>query len=466
MAIVIEQKPNSTAIPIGQDVIFSVSDSTALASHLNVRFYCDVMYSSTTEALQSKIVTLKTTPNASGSGIFDLRRALESELSADYTLDSDNNNAKFKGQANVVDAPIHHIQELSTSKNMSGNFTCNFYTKGSLTANSPVLTVGSIVATDSFFIYNGQPDSNDKLSSTSGEYHYDLDAMGLFQNSSTSQFLSGAPTTLYARLSDVGTVGFFQGMGNFYAGYTGISAIGFRLYDSNDSLLYYVPLSTGTSNGGSAFNGATTDSTRASLFAGVYPGNVRQFFGSDPALSYYTFNGESSAGVAKTKLYRVNIVEECKHPVTRLCWLNKFGTWDYYNFTVKSTKSTSATRKFYNASRGDWSGSKFRHTHYKGGKTVYKMNSTDSMVLNTNYLTEDEGIWLESLMSSTEVFLIKEGNTWDLGDASVPQTDFRDLVEPVVITNSAITRKTQTNDTLISHQFTIEKSNNNNTHGL
>jgi len=69
-------------------------------------------------------------------------------------------------------------------------------------------------------------------------------------------------------------------------------------------------------------------------------------------------------------------------------------------------------------------------------------------------------------MTSPEVFLIKEGSTWDLGDASVPQTDFRDLVEPVVITNNAITRKTSVNDTLISHQFNIEKSNNNNTHRL
>ena len=466
MAITIEQKPNYSVIPIGQDVIFSVSDSTVLASHFNVRFYCDVMFSSTTEALQSKIVTLKTTPNAAGSGIFDLRRALESELSADYTLDSDNNNVRFKGDSNVVDAPIHHIEMLSTSKNVSGNFTCNFYVKGSVSASSSVLTVGSVVSSDSFFVYNGQPDANDPLTNTSGDYHYDLDAMGLFQNSSTSQFLSGLPTTIYARRSDVGTVGFFQAMSNFYPGYTGVVNISFKFYNSSDNLLLEIPLSTGTAQGGTASTGSTTDSTRASLFLGVYPGNIRQFLSLPSTLSYYTFNGESLAGVSKTKLYRVNLIEECSHPVTRLCWLNKFGTWDYYNFTVKSTKSTSATRKFYNASRGDWSGSKFRHTHYKGGKTVYKMDSTDSMVLNTDYLTEEEGVWLESLMTSTEVFLIKEGNTWDIGDASVPQTDFRDLVEPVIITNNAITRKTMVNDTLISHQFTIEKSNNNNTHRL
>jgi hypothetical protein len=464
MAITIEQKPNSSVIPIGQDVIFSVSDSTVLASHFNVRFYCDVMYSSTTEALQSKIVTLKTTPNAAGSGIFDLRRALESELSADYTLDSDNNNVKFKGEANVVDAPIHHIQMLSTSKNISGNFTCNFYVKGSASVGSSISNVGSVVSSDSFFVYNGQPDANDPLTNTSGDYHYDLDAMGLFQNGKSSQFLSGLPTTIYAGLSDVGTVGILQGMSNFYPGYTGIGDVMFRFYDSSDTLLNDLPLSTATAQGGTPFNGATTNSSRASLFVGVYPGNIRQYFPIHSNVSYYTFEGRSTAGLSKTNLYRVNIVEECKYPVNRLCWLNKFGTWDYYNFTVKSTRSTSATRKFYNSSRGDWSGSKFRHTHYRGGKTVYKMDSTDSITLNTDYLSEEEGVWLESLMSSSEVFLIKEGNTWEVGDASVPHTDFRDLVEPVVITNSAITRRTKVNDTLISHQFTIEKSNNNNTH--
>ena len=290
--------------------------------------------------------------------------------------------------------------------------------------------------------------------------------MGLLTFASTAQFLSGMPTRTYATLSDVGTVGLFQGMSNFITGFTGISNVLFSYYDVDGSLLSDTSLSCSVSTGGTSLLASTTNSTKATLFAGVYPGNIRQHSAIPAGTSYYTFEGKSSAGVSKTKQYTVVIIEECKYPVTRLCWLNKFGTWDYYTFTVKSTKSTSSNRKFFNSSSGDWSGVKFKNNHYRGGKRVYNVDSKDSITLDTDYLTEEEGIWLESLMLSSEVFLIKEGNTWDVGDSPVAHSNFNDIVEPVVITNNAITRRTSINDTLISHQFTIEKSNNNNTHRL
>ena len=466
MAIVIEQKPNWSVIPVGQEVIFSISDATTLASHYNVRFYCDVMFSSTTEALQSKIVTLKTTPNAAGSGIFDIRRALESELSADYTIDETNSNVKFKGVTGIEDAPIHHVAQFTTSKNTSGSFSCNFYVKGSTTTRGAAITVGAVQSSDSRMVYNGVPDNNDVLYNSNGNYFYYLPDMGILQDSPTSQFLTGMPTVTYARMSDAGTVGLFQGMSHFITGYTGVTNIRYKFYDASGTFIDSYLLACNTSTGGTSLNAATTDSTKASLFLGVYPANIRQNYAIPSNTAYYTFKGVTDVGVFRTKEYTVNIIDECKYPVTRLCWLNKFGTWDYYNFTVKSTKSTSADRKFYNSSRGNWSGTTYKSNHYKGGKRVYQVNSRDTITLNTEYVSESDGIWLETLMSSSEVFLIKEGSTWDLGDYSSSNdiTDFRDLVEPVVITNSAITRKTSVNDTLISHQFTIEKSNINNTH--
>lgn len=463
MAITVDQKPNSTAIPIGQDVIFAISDATVLASHVNVRFYCDIMYSSTTTATQSKIVTLKTTPNAAGSGIFDLKRSIEAELGADYVLDDTNNNVRFKGDLNVEGAPIHHISQFTTSKCSSGNFSCDFYVKGSTAVGEPVNVVGSVQSTGTFFVFNFKPDNNDILYVDGGLYNYKLSRMGILQNSTTSQFLTEMPVVVSAKLTDVGTVGLLQGMSGFLAGYTGINNILFKFFDKDGTNLGTDNLACSSAHGGqSTF--PTTNSSKAFLFLGVYPANLRQHTTIPSTTSYYTFSARSVSNVLKTKEYRVNIVEDCEYETHRLCWLNKFGTWDYYNFTVKSTKSTSATRKFYNSSRGDWSGSKFKHTHYKGGKTVYKMDSKDSITLNTEYLSEENGIWLEGLINSSEVFLIKEGSNWDVGDAAVDHTDFRDLVEPVVITNNAITRRTLINDKLIMHTFTIEKSESNNTH--
>ena len=48
MATLIEQKPLYTQLPVGQEVIFVVSNNTIVASFTNVRFIADVYISNTT----------------------------------------------------------------------------------------------------------------------------------------------------------------------------------------------------------------------------------------------------------------------------------------------------------------------------------------------------------------------------------------------------------------------------------
>ena len=175
----------------------------------------------------------------------------------------------------------------------------------------------------------------------------------------------------------------------------------------------------------------------------------------------------SSTNATKSKTYTVNIVDECKFPVVRLCWLNKFGVWDYYNFNKKSVRTTSSNKKYYNSSSGDWSGDRFKHNYYSGGKTAYSVSSKESISLNSEYITEEDALWLEGLINSTSVFLIKEGSGWTIGDTPVTEfTNFRDVIEPVIVTSSSVVRKTVVNDKLIMHSFNIEKSINNNTNRI
>ena len=37
-----------------------------------------------------------------------------------------------------------------------------------------------------------------------------------------------------------------------------------------------------------------------------------------------------------------------------LTWLNKYGVWDYYNFTKKNTSSTNINRTSFNKVKGNW----------------------------------------------------------------------------------------------------------------
>ena len=87
---VIEQEPlyNSTlsSMPVGQEIIFVVSNDTAVANETKVKFLAEVHISSTPINLSSVdnlIATFKTTPNNAGVGIFDFRNIIENYVSSD-----------------------------------------------------------------------------------------------------------------------------------------------------------------------------------------------------------------------------------------------------------------------------------------------------------------------------------------------------------------------------------------------
>ena len=465
MAITIEQKPGAAVIPIGQSVIFSISDSTTLAAYVNVRFYADVYFSNSDTASATRITTLKTTPNASGSGIFDIRRVIESHLGADYNLDSANSNVQYKGQSGV-DAPVHYVSKYSTSTNQSGVFYCKFYVKASTTYRLPISTIGATVTSDTFLVSNRTPSIDVKLKQSGVDYLYDLEDLGMLLKSSTSSLLTTMPAIINARIDDVGTVGFSNSFASFFSAYLGVNKLTYIFYNDSDTVLSTVDVNINTGSGAFAASSATTDSGKTTIYAGVYPGNIKQHLVIPATTSYYTFQARKTSNVEVSKVYTVNIIEECKYPVTRLCWLNEFGVWDYYNFNKKSESSTSSAKKFFNSSHGDWSGATYKSQYHSGGKKAYSVDSRGSITLNTDYITEESGIWLEGLITSSEVFLIKEGSTWELGDSAPTDSDYRHEIEPVVITNSSIVRKTSANQNLISHQFTIDKSNTNNTHRL
>ena len=88
MATLIEQKPLYTQVPVGQEVIFVVSNNTIVASFTNVRFIANVYISDTyilvaITTTSIPTATFKTTPNNAGVGIFDFRQVVENYVSAD-----------------------------------------------------------------------------------------------------------------------------------------------------------------------------------------------------------------------------------------------------------------------------------------------------------------------------------------------------------------------------------------------
>ena len=86
MATIIEQAPLSSPdynrTPVGQNIMFAVSNNLIVANQIKVKFVAEVHISSylppvpgTTTHL---VGTFKTTPNNAGVGMFDFRPIIES----------------------------------------------------------------------------------------------------------------------------------------------------------------------------------------------------------------------------------------------------------------------------------------------------------------------------------------------------------------------------------------------------
>ena len=86
MATLINQKPLYDTLPVGQQIIFTVFNLSAVQNNFNVKYVAEVHVDNSAidiDAGGNLVATFKTTPNNAGVGIFDLRSLLESYVSSD-----------------------------------------------------------------------------------------------------------------------------------------------------------------------------------------------------------------------------------------------------------------------------------------------------------------------------------------------------------------------------------------------
>ena len=474
MALEIIQKPlystfNGMPQPVGQQVIFAVRDNTIVATKFNVKFIAEVYVGNQNISLTStnqRIGSFKTTPNNRGVGIFDLNPILESFVKSDNIGSTFGNGSRYKN--NEVTHPIHLIDKYAVSENAVRYYAINFYVQYENSAG--VMFTSDPEPSNMYTFFNGVLQPDDILTVGQSDYGYNMSSpTNFFISTGGGHFLSNAPTTQYARLSDYGTLPFF----NFLPQST---------LDRLDKIIltYYWDggsssqnLSQNWTNGGLTNN--TVSVYKKIMYYGGFPANLQNWsttadYGGNSfetaignGLTHYTIQGSTTKGAATylSELYTIQII--CPngqgfnkgYEMIRLAWLNKWGFWDYYTFTMKSTRSISTKRIPYQQQGGTWNESRFKIQGYKGGKKNFKVNSTVKIKINTDFVTEAEGKWFEELINSPEVYII---NKYDGNESSPYASITNKYVEPVTLTTSNYIRKTVANDKLMQYTFEIEKS--------
>lgn len=108
-------------------------------------------------------------------------------------------------------------------------------------------------------------------------------------------------------------------------------------------------------------------------------------------------------GVSEVRKYRVD--NTCtNYEKQRIVFLNRLGGYDYFNFTLDTKKMVGITRTEYEKML-NWN-----YTIGDRGKTILAQKAEVKMTMNSNWLTEDDSLWLEELLTSPEVYLLYNGN--------------------------------------------------------
>lgn len=488
MALTIIQSPKYRTLAAGQEIIFAVSDPVIAAAQTGVKYKCEVVLYDTASNIGPLAATLRTTPNNAGSGIFDLRPIVESYVNSD-NLGTDidlggglMSTSQFKGVSfsSFTRFPIHIIDKCAIGVNSAKFLAVYFYVEYLDTATNAIVTSNQMPFQYGLLVYNGVLYNEDELSTTALGYGfgYDLNKFNFILNNQSAKFLSNAPAVQYARATDYGTVAMFSQLS--LSGYSfvtapaqssalnnSVPALEVRMYDSAGGTLgSVIDIQNLPSTGGSGQNGVGLSASKL-IYSGIYPANIRNTnttfngFLTAGTLAYYTVQAiDASSPTAKliSQKYTINIICDSSfgYEGIRLAWLNKFGVWDYYTFNQKSIRSLTTNKTTYTQLGGTWNDQHYKPYSHKGGKKNFRVNSTERIKLNTDFLNDEESIWIEELLNSPEVYII---NGYDVNDLpSAFSSIINKYVEPVLVTTSSFTRKTRANDKLIQYTIEIERN--------
>jgi len=458
MALTIEQHPLYTLNPVGQEVIFTVLDASTVSAYYNVKYVAEVHISTvdinlaTTTAL---VGTFKTTPNNAGAGIFDYRSILESFVSPD-NLGSIGSSYKTIATTATVTHPLHLVDKFSLNDNVVRYLKIRFTIEGSVAATDTPIPIGAAVDSSQYTLINGYIKFTDKLKLIAGHFGYEMTKFSM--NTLEGQYLTNAPLIQYANVDDYGTLSFIATPNPSSPSTTTVDEVAFKYYNSSDGIISAETVENIDANGGNTT--WDSDTKNQILHIGCFPANLQNWSTAFATamtldLSYYTVRliDSSNLDISETVTININCPTLKGFEPIRLTWLNQWGVWDYYTFKMKSTRTIATKGSTYDQLAGTWNESIYLPSGYRGGKKAFRVNATEKIKMNTEFVNEAESEWFEELINSPEVYILKGF------ESTVSTTQLlNQYVVPVRLTTSSYTRKTVANDKLMQYTFEVEKS--------
>tara|TARA_R110000787_G_scaffold191315_2_gene302661 strand:- start:238 stop:1443 length:1206 start_codon:yes stop_codon:yes gene_type:complete len=366
MALTIIQTPNDVNLA-QSPIVFAVSESNSEAyTSSSFQYLADLYFwtGSLTDSGSSDY-TLTKYPNTSRTGIFDVSRIVNSELS-------------------------DIVQAVSSSVRYIAIDTYTQFLSGSIFVTGSHLKSGVYKAIDGYSVF--QEPINQRIEDKTP--YWPILTSG--PSSQSYQEGTGGRMSLW-----VGTIG---GVAPQVTALIYSSSL-----DGEDN--NYLPIPTGS----------TTSSEMIVTFP-ISPSEPDWPMATD-LNNFEIFAITGSTNYTGTNKMNENIhfdyVCDTKYDNIRVKWKNRFGGFDYYNFNLVSKESMSTARQRYQPQIGSWNSRGLSYEQYESSTQNYIVDSKQNLSVNSNYVPESYNDIFKELMVSDEVYWVQSYSDTD-GEQLMP----------------------------------------------
>lgn len=359
MAITIDQQP-SGIMPGYNNLVFVIDSDNKTED--NFKYICDIWYDGSLQ----QTVKLPARP-VGGKAVFDAHRILENTITHDIGI----TDYGFKQNTNSYkDFFVYFGEEYDVSG------TLTQYTN---LAQSNIITAFNAAIHPHTWLDWDYTDYN--LGSTTKKF--------LTNSGRIQQIHTGQSAWLHSFASASGIVSYAK----------------ILTYNSAGTLIdTYQVANSFNGSGFLRFGAGIIQLNNSTLSAGSQPV-------IDADVSEYTIQYFNVSNNAVSELMTYNIVDaNCKYDDWRLHWLNTLGGYDSFSFDLKSRKTIDIDRKSYKKRLGSLSGSTWSYTRKDRSETDYNITSRETIKITSDWLTDEEMIWMEELLSSPDVYYEDSNN--------------------------------------------------------
>jgi len=125
----------------------------------------------------------------------------------------------------------------------------------------------------------------------------------------------------------------------------------------------------------------------------------------DSSVATYTVQLTNSASTVASETLTFIMQEPCRYTQRRIHFQNRFGSFDAFNFNLRSQKEETIERKGYKYEKYPLTNAGISRLYQDQAQVTNYTKIQEFLTVRSDYLTTEQNEWLKQFMNSTEMYL-------------------------------------------------------------